>query len=271
MLWGASDFFARIDRWKQEVVKNTLQQPPTQGRSQKYEAHHMKLRSRPALAEVSGNPYSRKRNSAAMADASPRKYGKKAVIDENAEGVARRSGRGRPPKNRQIDTEEAEPMKQSASRPQSQSANNAELANSRESSLPIRAEVPSSIWSPSRSASSRKAGTSPSKKGQITLDKPMSEAAIDMDYLSRCDPAVHLITFRELKLEGIEIPSPVDDLFRKLQGVPIGLIPDALKVSSSSSQRYLKPANTCSACIRRRCQHPTQIKGATFGFVLLAI
>ena len=243
MLCGASeqsDFFARIDRWKQEVVKNTLQQPPTQSRSQKYEAHHMKLRSRdtrPALAEVSGNPYSRKRKaSAAMADAPPRKYGKKAVMDENAEGVARRPGRGRPPKKRQIDTKGAVPMKQSASRPQGQSANNPELANSREPSLPIRAELPPSIWSPSRSASLREAGTSPSKKGQITLDKPISEAAIDMDYLSRCDPAVHLITFRELKIEGIEIPSPVDDLFRKLQGVPLGLIPHALKVSSSLSQ-----------------------------------
>ena len=244
MVWGASeqsDLYTRIDHWKQEVVKNTLQQIPTQARSQKYEAHHMQLRSRdtrPALAEVSGNPYSRKRNaSAIMADAPPRKYGKKAVMNDNAEEVARRPGRGRPPKNRQVDTGEPEPMKQSTSRRQGQSANNAELANSREPSLPIRAELPPSIWSPSRSASPRKAGTSPSKKGQITLDKPISEAAIDMDYLSRCDPAVHLITFRELKIEGIGIPSQVDDLFRKLQGVPHGLIPYALKVSSSLSQR----------------------------------
>ena len=241
MLWGASeqsDFLGRIDRWKQEVVKNTLQLA-TQGRSQKYEAHHMKLRSRntrPALAEVSGNLSSRKRKASAMADAPPRKYGKKAVMDENAEGVARRPRRGRPPKTQQHDTQAG--MEQSASRPRGLSANNAELANSREPSLPIRTELTPSIWSPSRPASPRKAGTSPSKRGQITLDKPMSEAAIDMDYLSRCDPAVHLITFRELKLEGIGIPSPVDDLFRKLQGVPLGVIPRALKVSSSSSQRW---------------------------------
>ena len=237
MLWGAreqSDFLERIDRWKQEVVKNTLQLP-TQGRPQKYEAHHMKLRSRdgrPALAKVSGNP-SRKRKASAMADAPPgnRKYGKKAVMDENAEGVAPRP-RGRPPKVRQIDAS-VEPIKQSASRAQRQSTNNAELARIREPSLPIRTELPPSIWSTSRPASPRKVGTSPSKKGQITLDKPMSEAAIDMDYLSRCDPAVHLITFRELKIEGIGVPSPVDDLFRKLQGVPLGLIPHALKVSLS--------------------------------------
>ncbi|KAM0795840.1 hypothetical protein BDR22DRAFT_919349 [Usnea florida] len=232
MLWGASEqsnLFARIDRWKQEVVKNTLQSP-TRGRSQDHEAHHMKLRSqdtRPALAEVSGNPYSRKRKaSVAMADAPPRKQDKKAVMDENTEVVARRP-RGRPPKNTQLDTA-AEPVKQSAFRLQDPQANNAEVANSREQSLPIRAELPPSIWSPSRPASPRKPGTSP-RKGQITLDKPVSEAGIDMDYLSRCDPAVHLITFRELKMEGVGIPSPVEDLFRKLQGVPLGVIPHALK------------------------------------------
>ena len=242
MLWGASEqseLFARIDLWKQEVVKNEIQQNPTLARSQKYETHHMKLRSRdtrPALAEVSGNSGSRKRKaSETMADAPLRKYGKRAGTDEEVDENARR--RGRPPKTRQIDTEEAEPVKQSASRRQGQSANNSELANSREPSLPIRAGLPPSIWSPSRSASPRKAGTSPSKKGQITLDKPISEAAIDMDYLSRCDPAVHLTTFRELKIEGIGIPSPVDELFRKLQRVPLGLIPYSLKVSFSSSQR----------------------------------
>ena len=240
MLWGASeqsDLFARIDCWKQEVVENTLQQHPTQVRSQHYEAHQMRLRSRgtrPALAEVSRNPDSRKRKASTMADAPPKKYGKKAVMDENAEGLAQRPRRGRPPKTQQHDTEAK--MKQSASRPQCLPANNAELANCREPSLPIRTELPPSIWSPSRPASPRKTGSSPSKRGQITLDKPVSEAAIDMDYLSRCDPAVHLITFRELKLEGIGIPFPVDDLFRKLQGVPRGLIPHALQVSSSSQR-----------------------------------
>ena len=73
-----SDRFARIDHWKQEVVKNTLEQVYTsQPRSQRSELHPMKLRSqdtRPALAEVSGNPYSRKRKaSATMADAPARK------------------------------------------------------------------------------------------------------------------------------------------------------------------------------------------------------
>ena len=239
MLWGASEqcsLFARIDRWKQEVVKNTLQSP-TRGRPQNHETHHMKLRSqdtRPVLAEVSGNPYSRKRKaSVAMADEPPGKQDKKSVMDENT--VVARRPRGRPPKNPQMDTA-AEPIKQSAPRPQGPPADNAELANSRQQSWPIRAELPPSIWSPSRPASPRKAGTSPSKKGQITLDKPVSEAAIDMDYLSRCDPAVHLITFRELKMEGIGIPSPVDDLFRKLQGVPLGVIPHALKVFSSSQR-----------------------------------
>ena len=64
----------------------------------------------------------------------------------------------------------------------------------------------------------------------------MSEAAIDMDYLSRCDPAVHLITFRELKMEGIGVPLPVDSLFRKLQGVPLGVRLHVLKVFTSSQR-----------------------------------
>ena len=241
MLWGGSeqsDLFARIDHWKQEVVKGTLQQASaTQPRPQQHEPHQMKLRSRvtrSALAQVSGNPCSRKRKaSGVMADAPARKYGKKAVTDERIEDTARRPGRGRPPKNPQTVFHEDGPVEQTASRRQGRSANYAEFSKSREPSLPTRTEFPPSIWSPSGSTSPRKPSTSPSKKRQITLDKPISEAAIDMDYLSRCAPAVHLTTFRELKIDGVDILSPVDHLFQDLQGVPQGLIPFALKVYPS--------------------------------------
>lgn len=115
-----SDLFARIDRWKQEVVKETLLQSSTQSRAQQYEPHHMKLRSRDtrqALAEVTGNPSLRKRKaSVTMTDVSPRKYGKKAVIDENVEETVRRPGRGRPSKNRQANFLENEYAEQSVSR-----------------------------------------------------------------------------------------------------------------------------------------------------------
>lgn len=232
-----TDLFERIDHWKQEVVKNTLQQGYTsQPRWQRSEPHPMKLRSRdtrPALAEVSGNPYSRKRKaSATMADAPARKSGKSAAKDEQAKEVTQRPRRGRPAKNQQVDVNEAEYMEQPASG-RSRSARVAELTKTPELDLQIRPGIPSSIWSPSGSTSPRKAGTSPSKKGQITLDKQISEAAIDMDYLSRCNPAVNLTTFSELRADSHAIPSQVEDLLRILQQVPHGIIPSTLEVSSS--------------------------------------
>lgn len=134
----------------------------------------MKLRSRetrPALAEVSGNPYSRKRKaSATMADAPARKSSKHAAKEEHAEEVTQRPRRGRPAKNQQVAVSETECMEQPPSG-RGRSAKIAELAKTSELNLQIRPGIPSSIWSPSGSASPRKAGTSPSKKGQITLDK----------------------------------------------------------------------------------------------------
>ena len=229
--------FARINRWKQEVVEDAQQQASTQSRSQQYEAHHMKLRSRdtrPALAEVSGNPYSRKRKAfATMADAPPRKYGKKAVMDEKVEESARRPGRGRPPKTRQVDIHEEEYVEQSASRRQGRPANVAESASSHKSSLPSRHEFPPPETPRRGSTSPSKGNRSPSKRAQITLDRVIPEAAIDMKYLSRCDPAVRLTNFRELKQAQKRIPSLVGVLYQKLRDVPLGLIPGALEVCSS--------------------------------------
>ena len=226
MLWDTgirSDLFARIDHWKQGVVKDTLQQGYTsQTRSQKYEPHHMKLRTRdtrPALAEVSGNPYSRKRKATAtMADAPARKSGKKAannLKDNDEEEAMERPPpprRGRPPKK-------------------------GELTHPPDLSLRIAPGNPFSTWSPSVSNSPRKTSTSPSKKGQITLDKQRSEAAIDMEYLGRCNPTVKLTTFGELRLAGKGISSQAEALFRNLHDVPTGLIPFALKVPFSPTHR----------------------------------
>ena len=234
-----SDLFARIDHWKQGVVKDTLQQGYTnQTRSPKYEPHHMKLRTRdtrPALAEVSGNPYSRKRKaSASMADAPARKSGKKAVMDENIEGAARRPGR--PAKNLK-DNDEEEALEQPPPARRGRPPKKGELTHPPDLSLRIGPGNPFSTWSPSASGSPRKSSTSPSKKGQMTLDKQVSEAAIDMEYLSRCNPRVNLTTFRKLHLAGKGIPSQVEALFRNLQDVPTGPIPFALKVSFSPTHR----------------------------------
>jgi len=73
------------------------------------------------------------------------------------------------------------------------------------------------------------AGTSPSKR-QLTLNKPISEASIDMEYLSRCDPAVYLTTFSDLRVQGMNVVSAVEELFVKLQQIPYGVILSALEV-----------------------------------------
>lgn len=95
--------------------------------------------------------------------------------------------------------------------------------------LQIRPGFSPSIWSTSGPSSPRKANTSPSQR-QLTLDKPISEAAIDIHYLSCCDPAVRQTTFRELRVEGTSIVSAVEELFTKLQQIPHGVIAPALEV-----------------------------------------
>ena len=88
---------------------------------------------------------------------------------------------------------------------------------------------PPTIWSPSGPSSPSSAATSPSKE-LITLDKQISDAAIDMQYLERCNPATHLTTFQGLRLNGRKVPSAVEQLFEKLEGIPQGVIPSTLEV-----------------------------------------
>ena len=253
MLGGAgeqSELFARIDHWNQEVVE-TLQQGSTrQSGSQKYK-HHMKLRSRdtrPVLAEVSGNPYSRKRKaSATMADTPSRNYGKK-VTDEKVEEAVRRPGR--PAKNSKIYDNGEEGSDHPLPRRRGRPAKNGEPTDSHDSSLPIRPQFPPGM-SRRDSASPSKDNSSPSKRVQITLKKLISEAAIDMNYLNRCNPAVQLTNFRELKQAHKSISSLVRDLFEKLQDVPLGLIPIALEVHSS----YYIPEMAWSLLIVRQHEY----------------
>ncbi len=243
MFWEVreqSDLFARIDQWKQKVEEDTLQQgfirqPP----SHSNKLHHMNLRSRttrPALAGVSGNSHSRKRKaSVVMADTAAVKAGKKVAKDGDIGELIPRPGRGRPTKNPTPDSNQDEAQEQPAPRPRGRppKSQDRELVNLPELDLQIRPGFSPSIWSTSGPTSPRKAGTSPSKR-QLTLDKQISEAAIDMGYLSRCDPAVRLTTFRELRVEGTSIVSAVEELFAKLQLIPHGVIPPALEVIFST-------------------------------------
>ena len=224
------DLLARIDRWNQEVIKNTLQQRSTrQSSSQSYKHHHMKRRSqvtRPALGEISGNSYSRKRKaSSGMADRVNTKASKKAVTDRNAEEDGRRLDVG--PRD--------EALEQPGPRRRGRPPKNPQITNAPEIDLQLRPEIPPTPWPPSGSGSPRKGTTSPSKRGQIALNKPIAEAAIDMNFLRYCDPAVHQTTFSDLRVDMIKILPQVEDLFLKLESVPQGLIPSALKVGTSPS------------------------------------
>ena len=239
MLLGAgtnSDLSRRISLWQERVFKSTIQQVSTEKlRSQRHEPHHMKLRSRdtrPALAEVSGNPCSKKRKaSATMTDGPSKKHGKKAVMDEGVEALAQHSGRARPRKNQQCDGDEDEHMDQPVPRrPVRRPPKNVEPVTSHGATMPFRPAFPPPETPRRGSVSPSKGGRSPVKRGQLTIYQPVTEVAIDMDYLSRCDPAVHLTTFRQLKKECNKVSSFVGDLFEKLQKIPDGLIPLTLEV-----------------------------------------
>lgn len=142
-----TDLTARINHWQEEVLTRTLQ-PASTGdpRSKKHETHHMKLRSqatRPALAEVSGNPNFRKRKATeTIAGAPAKKHDKKAVVDNTGEDIAPRPGPGRPRKNQQHDRDEKEYVEQTAPRSRGRPPKNTEPVASREVIIPFRDDFP---------------------------------------------------------------------------------------------------------------------------------
>ncbi len=234
MPWSAAqhpDLVKRKDHWQQEVFNNRPQQASAkQPRLQDNDSHHhMKLRSqntRPMPAEVSGNQKARKRKVyVPMSDSAAVKKGKKGEEvdrDGDAQEIVTRRGPARSPKDMEAEVDRG--MKQRRHR-RGRSQIVPELTNAQ-----APAEAPSSVWSPSDSASSRKAASSPNERDQITIDKVPSEALIDMEYLRRCDPPVKLTSFYDLRVGQKKIASSVLDLHKRLQDVPTGLIPSTLRV-----------------------------------------
>ena len=233
-----TELITRIDGWRQEVEKTTDQK-----RSQDSKPHGMKLRSshtRRALAKVSGNPCSKKRKASAITKDKP--------SAENVEEVARRPRRGRPAKKRQSYIQGVDCMEDPSPtrRPRGRPPKAVQVTNPLASDIQILSGPSHSL---STRSSPKKGSRSPGKRGQITRDQQISDAAIDMDYLEHCDPKVIRTTFSDLKEEQVEISSAVEDLFEELKNVPIGVIPSALQVASSliHRQRGLKLANNFSA------------------------
>ncbi len=211
------DLFRRIDCWAQEVVKETEQYPQRQN-----SVHYMKLRSRPTrqhLSEISVNTCSSRKRKAleTMSNTINTKAAKKAELDT----IPR--GRGRPlgSKNRVTHAENHGVDEDS-------------------NPLPLRnpSHVPSSVpdlLPPSASSARRAKSGSPTKtkRGDITLDKQKSEAAIDMAYLARCSPAVKKADLLRLRAVKKKIPEPVLYLHGKLSDLPHSAIPFKLKVDCS--------------------------------------
>ncbi|KAM0798182.1 hypothetical protein BDR22DRAFT_398740 [Usnea florida] len=234
MLWGTSkhsDLSDRISHWQEEVFTSTIRQGSIgRPRPQENEPYHMTLRprSRQVLAEVSGNHYSKKRKASTMVDVPAKKHGRKEVTNEFFEEVARRPGPGRPRKIQQDDRDEDEDVEQPKPRRPGRPAKNREPITSREVTKSFPTDFPLPELSRRGSISPSKGSWSPSKRGQLTVYKPIPEAAIDMYYLSRYSPAVHLTKFHTMKKFQRGIPLLVSELFEKLQSIPSGSIPVAL-------------------------------------------
>ena len=92
--------------------------------------------------------------------------------------------------------------------------------------------IPSSLPSRSRSPSKQPSKT-PSKRGK-TVDKPKSDASIDMLFLEACSPSVRLRAPRTVRQEA-PLPPLVQNLYKILVvDVPGGFIPAALKVNNKT-------------------------------------
>ena len=92
--------------------------------------------------------------------------------------------------------------------------------------------IPSTLPSRSRSPSKQLPKT-PSKRGK-TVDKPKSDASIDMPFLEACSPSVRLRAPTTVRQKA-PLPPLVQNLYKILVvDVPGGFIPAALKVNNES-------------------------------------
>ena len=215
----------RINQWAHEVAENTQAPPATATQS-----YRSKLRSsiKPAhLTEASSNPRLPKRKAFAMSD-SPEK----------------------PPDS---------PSKRSRGRPKTKGAPNTEGAGSISDQSAPRA--PSSVPNLPPSKTSRASKSrSPKKRNTLpTFDQTKSETAIDMIYLRSCTPSVKRMSFQDLRKKQAKIPPAVEYLYKKLNSLPPGVIPQQLKV------RYLPGmwggiANSLLGCVRARRINTSQVQ-----------
>jgi len=196
---------SRISQWANEVARHT--QAPLTTATQSYRSKlrsstkraHPTSSTKPApLAKASSNPRLPKRKAFAMSD-SPQK----------PPDVTSKRARGRP---RTKDPPNIEGTGSIAG----------ESAPGAPSSIPTLPPSKSSRASKSRS---------PMKKTTLpSLNQTKSEIAIDMVYLRSCTPPVKRMSFQDLREKQDKIPLAVEYLYKKLNNLPPGVIPQQLKV-----------------------------------------
>ncbi|KAG8532394.1 uncharacterized protein KY384_002879 [Bacidia gigantensis] len=179
----------RIERWQKEVGLTT---PSLKLTTKGYGPNGIRLREtaqRTYLAEVSGNTRQGKR--------------KRPAMDEGYTSDNPDRGSGTPPKRKR-----RRPRLKPPSGPDVQS--------------PVSAVKLTA--SPAKKANSK----SPTKRGMKSIHDARPEIAIDLQYLAQCVPSVIQVDIFELLKEG-QLPSEVETLWRKLDRVPIAVVPRELK------------------------------------------
>lgn len=229
-----SDPLSRVESWAQAVA---FAAQPEQSSSQRH--------LRPRLAPTSSNPRLRKhflteegsnglrttrKRIKVMADDATRLH------DESSQGRGRARGRGRGRPRGQgsmrghNSTRHAGLIEDLGS-PQEQRGVDQQLSVLT-APEDYAQSIPSTLPSRSRSPSKQLPKT-PSKRGK-TVDKPKSDASIDMPFLEACSPSVRLRAPTTVRQKA-PLPPLVQNLYKILVvDVPGGFIPAALKVNNES-------------------------------------
>lgn len=229
-----SNLSIRVDQWRQQIAEDTSKairpavqnilhaqeqgQDPSTSTS-RYETRLQARNStqRAVLAHTSSNPRLRRRktsqNYTVPIPHLTLKRGRTMLGDEGAQRGGKRQ-RGRPRKDHISES--------------SQQAADTHLPEELALSLPdlsIR---------PSEASSRRRMSQSPRKRTDTSLDQTRTNANVTLAFLETCKPSVQLLSYDEVRTSPsvrARMSAAVEDLHKRLQQIPNGVIPSELKVS----------------------------------------
>lgn len=234
-----SNLSTRVDQWRQQVAEDTSKtirlalwnklQAHEEGQdlstsTSKYQTRLQARRiaaRRAVLADTSSNPRLRQRKSLQNHTIPiPHLTLKEDRTMQGDEGVQRggKRQRGRPKKDLISES--------------SQQAAVFKIPEDLALSLPDRS------IRPSEGSPQRRKSQSPRKKNDTSLDQTKTNANITLAFLETCKPSVQLLSLQDVRaLPGVRarMSAAVEDLHKRLQQIPNGLIPSELKVSWNCS------------------------------------